>query len=63
MTTATDQALHVRDKIYIGGEWVQSTGTGVLEVINATTEQVIGSVPEGTTEDVDSAVAAARPGV
>ncbi len=60
MTTATDQALHVRDKIYIGGEWVQSTGTGVLEVINATTEQVIGSVPEGTTEDVDSAVAAAR---
>ena len=60
MTTATDQALHVRDKIYIGGEWVQSTGTGVLEVINATTEQVIGSVPEGTIEDVDSAVAAAR---
>ena len=60
MTTATDQALHVRDKIYIGGEWVSSTGTGVLEVINATTEQVMGSVPEGTVEDVDSAVAAAR---
>jgi aldehyde dehydrogenase (NAD+) len=60
MSTATDQALHVRDKIYIGGGWVQSSGTGVLEVINATTEQVIGSIPDGTVEDVDSAVAAAR---
>jgi aldehyde dehydrogenase (NAD+) len=60
MTTATDQAVMVRDKIYIGGEWVQSAGTGVLEVINSTTEQVMGSVPEGTVEDVDNAVAAAR---
>ena len=60
MTTATDQPVHVRDKIYIGGEWVKSTGTGVLEVINATTEQVMGSVPEGTVEDVEAAVAAAR---
>jgi aldehyde dehydrogenase (NAD+) len=60
MTTATDQAVMVRDKIYIGGQWVQSAGTGVLEVINSTTEQVMGSVPEGTVEDVDNAVAAAR---
>jgi len=60
MTTATDQAVNVRDKIYIGGQWVQSAGTGVLEVINSTTEQVMGSVPEGTVEDVDKAVAAAR---
>ena len=27
MATATDQALHVREKIYIGGEWVSSSGT------------------------------------
>jgi acyl-CoA reductase-like NAD-dependent aldehyde dehydrogenase len=60
MATATDQAVHVRDKIYIGGEWVRSGGTGVLEVINSTTEQVMGSVPDGTVEDVDAAVAAAR---
>jgi len=60
MTTATDQAIRVRDKIYIGGEWVQSTGTGVLEVINSTTEQVMGSIPEGTVEDVEKAVIAAR---
>jgi aldehyde dehydrogenase (NAD+) len=60
MTTATEQASYVRDKIYIGGEWTQSSGTGVLEVINPTTEQVIGSIPEGTVEDLDRAVAAAR---
>jgi len=60
MTTATDDAVRVQDKIYIGGEWVKSSGNGVLEVINATTEQVMGSVPEGTVEDVEGAVAAAR---
>jgi aldehyde dehydrogenase (NAD+) len=60
MTTATGDAIHVREKIYIGGEWVQSAGGGVIEVINPTSEQVVGSVPDGTAEDVDKAVAAAR---
>ncbi len=49
-----------RDTIYIGGAWVPSTGTGTLPVVNATTEQTMGTVPEGTREDVDAAVAAAR---
>jgi len=49
-----------RDTIYIGGAWVPSTGTGTLEVIDSTTEAVIGTIPEGTVEDVDRAVAAAR---
>jgi acyl-CoA reductase-like NAD-dependent aldehyde dehydrogenase len=60
MTTATGEAVHVREKIYIGGEWVESTGGGVIEVINPTSEQVVGSVPDGTVQDVDRAVAAAR---
>jgi acyl-CoA reductase-like NAD-dependent aldehyde dehydrogenase len=60
MTTATGHAIGVQDRIYIGGEWVKSTGTGAIEVINSATEQVMGSVPEGTVEDVDRAVAAAR---
>src|SRR3954465_7328493 len=55
-----DQGPIVRDKLYIGGEWVEPAGDGVLEVIDSTTEQVMGSVPEGTAEDVDRAVAAAR---
>ncbi len=60
MATSTEQSVQVRDRIYIGGEWVQSSGTGVLEVVNSTTEQVMGSIPDGTAQDVDRAVAAAR---
>jgi aldehyde dehydrogenase (NAD+) len=60
MATQTQSQVQVRDKIYIGGEWVASSGSGVLEVDESATEEVIGSVPEGTSEDVDRAVAAAR---
>src|SRR3954471_7882061 len=55
-----DQDPIVRDKLFIGGEWVEPAGDGTLEVIDSTTEQVMGRVPEGTAEDVDRAVAAAR---
>ena len=55
-----DQDPIVRDKLYIGGEWVSPAGDGVLEVIDSTTEKVMGRVPEGTAEDLDRAVAAAR---
>ena len=68
MATETTQAAPpthdaepiVRDRLYIGGEWVEPTGDGVIEVIDSTTEQVMGTVPEGTPADVDRAVAAAR---
>ncbi|MEY2467820.1 MAG: aldehyde dehydrogenase [Actinomycetota bacterium] len=49
-----------RDKLYIDGAWVPSTGSGSLEVINSTTEEVMGTIPEGTPEDVEKAVAAAK---
>ncbi|HZJ28047.1 MAG TPA: aldehyde dehydrogenase family protein [Acidimicrobiia bacterium] len=49
-----------RDKLYIDGAWVPSTGAGTIDVINAATEQVMGRIPEGSTEDVDRAVAAAK---
>ena len=53
----------MREQIYIGGEWVDPVGGGgVIEVIDSTTEQVMGRVPEGTAADVDRAVAAARAG-
>src|SRR4051812_48339801 len=67
MATETQQAplTHdaepiVRDKLFIGGAWVDPLGDGTLEVIDSTTEQVMGRVPEGTPADVDRAVAAAR---
>jgi acyl-CoA reductase-like NAD-dependent aldehyde dehydrogenase len=49
-----------RDKIYIDGSWVPSKGKGTIDVVNAATEEVMGRVPEGSADDVDKAVAAAR---
>src|SRR5918996_5497937 len=49
-----------RDKIFIDGSWVPSAGSGSIDVVNATTEEVMGRVPEGTPEDIDRAGAAAR---
>ena len=56
----TTTGTEVRDRLLIGGAWVPSTGGGAIDVIDSTTEAVIGSVPEGTVEDIDAAVAAAR---
>ena len=52
--------MQVRDTLYIDGAWVPSTGTGTLEVTNSTTEEVMATVPEGTADDVDRAVKAAK---
>jgi acyl-CoA reductase-like NAD-dependent aldehyde dehydrogenase len=49
-----------RDRIYVGGAWVSSTGTETIDVVNPTTEEVVGRIAEGTPEDVDRAVAAAK---
>jgi aldehyde dehydrogenase (NAD+) len=49
-----------RDKLYIDGAWVASTGSSTIEVVNAATEEVMGRIPEGTSDDVDRAVQAAR---
>ena len=51
--------MEVRDKLYIDGAWVASSGKGSLEVFDSNTEEVIGTIPEGTAEDVDRAVQAA----
>ena len=50
----------VKDKLFIDGQWVDSTGSGKIEVIEAATEEVLGTAPDGTTGDIDKAVAAAR---
>jgi aldehyde dehydrogenase (NAD+) len=56
----TDEIVH--DRLYVGGEWIEPAGSGTIEVIDSTTERVIGRIPEGTPEDVDRAVKAARTG-
>lgn len=45
---------------YIGGEWIDASSDESIDVINATTEEVMGSVPAGTAADVDRAVLAAN---
>ncbi len=50
----------VRDKFFINGRWVAPAGRRTIHVINASTEQVMGSVPEGDAADADAAVRAAR---
>jgi acyl-CoA reductase-like NAD-dependent aldehyde dehydrogenase len=52
----------VRDAFYIGGEWVPATGSDSVDVIDSTTEEVVGTVSLGSDADVDRAVAAARAG-
>jgi betaine-aldehyde dehydrogenase len=60
MTASKETHVAVRDRLYIDGKWVVSSGTAMIDVINSTTEEVMGRVPEGTPEDIDRAVAAAR---
>jgi aldehyde dehydrogenase (NAD+) len=57
---ATAAELQVKDKIFIGGEWVEPAGAEPIEVVNPTTEEVIGTIPGCSPEDADRAVAAAR---
>ncbi|WP_067490166.1 aldehyde dehydrogenase [Actinomadura hibisca] len=52
--------MRQHDRFFIGGEWTAPAGTGTIEVISPHTEEVLGSVPEGTEADIDAAVAAAR---
>ncbi|NWJ72703.1 aldehyde dehydrogenase [Pseudonocardia sp. ICBG1122] len=48
------------DRLYIGGAWVAPSASERIEVVNASTEEPIGSVPEAAEADVDRAVSAAR---
>ena len=52
--------MQVRDKIYVNGAWVPSAGSSTINVIDSHSEEVIGTIPEGTAADVDAAVIAAR---
>ncbi|MFC8451364.1 aldehyde dehydrogenase family protein [Kitasatospora sp. NPDC057223] len=45
---------------FIGGRFVDSSGSEALKTVNPATEQVLAEFAQGTAEDVDRAVAAAR---
>lgn len=65
MTTATSAALIPdegisHDLLFIGGRWSEPNGDARIEVVSPNTGSTIGSVPDATPADVDTAVAAAR---
>lgn len=65
MATATTERTYsipeVRQtKMLIGGEWRDSVGGKTFPTINPATEETIAEVAEGTPEDIDLAVKAAR---
>ena len=55
MTTSLD-----RDALLIGTTWQAPATDSVIEVISPHSEEVVARVPEGSTADIDAAVAAAR---
>jgi acyl-CoA reductase-like NAD-dependent aldehyde dehydrogenase len=57
---ATAAELQVKDRIFIGGEWVEPAGADPIEVVNPTTEEVFGTIPGCSAVDADRAVEAAR---
>jgi len=48
------------ENLYINGQWVPSRSGRSIDVVNASTEEVMGSIPAGTAEDADVAARAAR---
>ncbi|MBA0045212.1 aldehyde dehydrogenase [Mycobacteroides sp. LB1] len=46
--------------IYINGQWVSSSADGKINVVSPHSEKIIATVANGTTADIDKAVAAAR---
>lgn len=43
-------------KLFINGEFCDSTSTELINVLNPATEEVIATIPKGTIEDVDKAI-------
>src|SRR5699024_7262733 len=49
-----------RTQHFINGEWIDSTGTETIEVINPANKKTIGKISNGTIQDLNRAVSAAR---
>lgn len=57
----SDVIGRLRDaRMYVGGDWVDSSSGERLESVDPTTEEVIATFPDATAADVDTAVAASK---
>jgi betaine-aldehyde dehydrogenase len=52
--------MKVYDAHYINGQWVKAHSTLTFAVHDSTTEEVIATVPQGSAEEAEQAVLAAR---
>jgi aldehyde dehydrogenase (NAD+) len=52
--------VHLKDAFFVDGSWLPAEGRAPIPVVNPATEEQVASVPAGTEEDIDRAVAAAR---
>lgn len=60
VSTHTDAAPRIYDRLFIGGEWVPAHSGRVIHSIDPATEQVWAEVAEADEADVDAAVTAAK---
>ncbi|MGR9171133.1 aldehyde dehydrogenase [Rhizobium sp. KDH_Rht_773_N] len=60
LMTRPKSVLHAPEKFFIGGEWVNPLSDRMLDVVSPVTEELMMRYPEGSAEDMDAAVAAAR---
>lgn len=51
--------MDLRESIYVDGRWQTPHGSGLIDVIDTVTEEVMGRVPAGDATDIDTAVRAA----
>ncbi len=52
--------MKIYERLYIGGKWLEPSGTGTIDVIDSGTEEVMGRIPEGLAADAEAAVEAAK---
>jgi aldehyde dehydrogenase (NAD+) len=60
LTETATVSLSSPDHFFVGGAWVKPSSPAVIDVINASTEDVMFQVAEAKAEDMAGAVAAAR---
>lgn len=61
VSTAVNETIaRLRGKMLIGGQWRGATGGGTIPVLNPADGTVLTDMPDGTGDDVNDAVAAAR---
>jgi aldehyde dehydrogenase (NAD+) len=52
--------VEIRDRLFIGNEWVEPATDATIDIISPTTEDVYARVPDASPADIDRAVASSR---